>query len=136
MRPASIVQFERLYLAAMALGILVTILTWDAAVTALHANPQLTAVGPAVLACIIVAIQAAVLALWYFAARRRSVVAKWIISIWFVYSTVTMALALFRFGVRLDLVTVLSWASYLLRAWSVSYLFRPDAEAWFANKQQ
>lgn len=134
MRPASIVQFERLFLGALALDALVYALTWSQDVAAgAKAYPQLAASVPATLACVIIAGLAIGVLLWYFVTRRASVVAKWIIAGWFVVGTMMLALSLFR-GISFALPVVIGWAAYALRAWSVSYLFKPDAEAWFTRK--
>jgi hypothetical protein len=50
-----------------------------------------------------------------------------------VVNTVALALMLYRYGAQLKLTIVLGWAAYLLRAWAVSYLFKPDADEWFAK---
>ena len=76
-------------------------------------------------------VYAAMAAFWFFAARRQSVVAKWLISIWFVVAACTTALSLFRGGFGFDLGSVLGLLTFLLLGWSVSYLFKPDADAWF-----
>jgi hypothetical protein len=132
MRPASIVQFERLYLAALALNFIGELLNWGAVSAALRSSPELAELGPIVPILGLAIVYSAMIALWYFAARRRSVVAKWLLAIWFVVSTCLMALGLFR-GIDLGVVALLGWAAYLLRAWAVSYLFKPDADEWFAT---
>ncbi|MEN3746762.1 hypothetical protein TPR58_06260 [Sphingomonas sp. HF-S3] len=133
MRPTSILWFERLYLAAFALSLVSIALSWESGVAMMEANPNTRAMGAGVLAFGSAAVCVATLLLWWFAAHRRSVVAKWLISIWFVISTVMLALTLFRSGLRFDIVSAVGWAVYLLRAWAVSYLFKPDAETWFAG---
>ena len=133
MRPASIVQFERLYLAALAIALVGDVLSLSGVNAALLGNPQLAQMGAGIAIGGLVAVYAAMLALWYFAAYRRSVVAKWIIAAWFVLNTVMLALMLYRYGAQLKLTVILGWAAYLLRAWAVSYLFKPDADEWFAK---
>jgi len=135
MRPASIVQFERLYLGALAISVIADAMNWSAAQAAIQRNPQIAAAGPIVLIAGLAISYVAMIALWYLAARRQSAVAKWILAIWFVLSTVFTALALFRGGFSLSVAAVLGWAAYLLRAWGVSYLFKPDADAWFAKSK-
>lgn len=138
MRPASIVQFERLFLAALALDAIVGALTWNADVAAAaKAYPQLAGIVPVLVPCIMLGAIAIGVALWYFTARRGSVAAKWIVAGWFVVSTVLLALSVLSLvrGGPFATPMVVGWAAYLLRAWSVSYLFQPDAEAWFASTQ-
>jgi len=134
MRPASIVQFERLFLAALALDAVVGALTWSAEIaSAAKAYPQFAGAVAALVSCMMLGTIAIGLTVWYFAARRASVAAKWVAAIWFVIGTVLLALSLMR-GISFALPVVLGWLAYLLRAWGVSYLFKPDAEAWFASK--
>src|SRR3989442_657680 len=82
MRPASIVNFERLYWASILLGLLVTYLSWDATVAAIHLQPgvQLGQGFVAAIAVVGIAIQ---LVLWYFIARQPSLVVKWIFVVLF-----------------------------------------------------
>jgi hypothetical protein len=133
MRPASIVQFERLFLGALALEVLVDVLAWQGEVAAAAKGySQFAAVAPTLVGGIMAVSILASLALWYFVARRGSNIAKWIVAVWFVVSTVLLALSLLH--ISFTLPVVLGWLAYLLRAWSVSYLFKPDAEAWFIRK--
>lgn len=137
MRPASIVQFERLFLAAAGIGLLGQLLSWNAIIASLRAQPSTAGMGPGSVIAVLALIYAVILLLWYFAARRHSVAAKWGCSIWFVVATVLQALqllAIVRGGLHLSLAGVLGWLSYALLVWSVSYLFKPDADAWFASK--
>lgn len=133
MRPASIVQFERLFLASLAVRILANLIGFGDTLAAIKANPATGAYGASAVVTVMVLIWAIAVALWYFAARKASAVAKWILAAWFVIAACTMALGLFRGGFGLNLATLLSWATFLLLAWSVSYLFKPDADAWFAK---
>ena len=133
MRPASIVQFERLFLAALAIDIIGTLWGLGAAVATLKANPATAQYGASAVLATLLLFFAAGVALWYLAAHRRSIVAKWIIAAWFVLATSMLALSLFQ-GVYFGLATLLGWLAYGLRAWSVSYLFKPDADAWFSRK--
>ncbi len=133
MRPASIIQFERLYLAAVVAGLIGQVLGWDAVTAAVASQPGAARLGAGFVVAGLAVVYAAMLALWYFAARRHSVVAKWILAIWFVLSAVTTALSIYHNGLHITLAAVVGWVSFLLLAWSVSYLFKPDAEAWFAG---
>lgn len=132
MRPASIVQFERLYLAAAAVALLGQLWGWNTAIAMVKAQPGGTQSGSGLLIGMMVVWYAIVLAIWYFAARRHSVAAKWAAAVYFVLSTVMLALGIFQSGLQFGLVSISSWVSYALLVWSVSYLFKPDADAWFA----
>jgi hypothetical protein len=132
MRPASIVQFERIFLAALAVDVVAAILGLEFTLAALKANPATASYGASAVIGTQLIFVAIAVGLWYLAAHRRSVVAKWIIAAWFVLASCMLALSLFQ-GAFFGLATVLGWLGYALRAWSVSYLFKPDADAWFAK---
>ncbi len=134
MRPQSIVIFERLYLASVALGLLFTAQNWSAREALLARNPtaaQFGWIGPATTAVgLLIA-----LALWYFVARRGSVVAKWIVTVFAVWAAVLLALYLFGLA-AIDgrLVTILTGAAQnLLYVASAVMLHRADSRAWFGE---
>lgn len=133
MRPASIVSFERFFLGALAADMLAAILALDTNLAALKASPATAGMGAGTLIGMLIVYVAFALAMWFLAARGRSVVAKWILSIWFVIATCMLALSLFQ-GNLFGLAVYLGWVAYGLRAMAVSYLFKPDADAWFAKR--
>lgn len=136
-RPASIVRFEQLYLGCWILGLINLALSWNTQIAALHNNPaavqmgegfmQGAMIGGAVLTSLVT------LLLWYFAARRGSAVAKWIITvlaglgvIGFLFSFVTPA--------PVPILTrVLGLLVLVLQVAAVVHLFRPDTKAWFGE---
>lgn len=132
MRPNSIVQFERLFLAAFAINLLIYVLTWEANVAALAARGLGASAGVTFAAFVIGALLAQ-LALYYFVAHRGSVIAKWILSIWFVLGAMSLAYQTFTLGLLVSLFSALGWLGFLIFAWSISYLFKPDAEAWLGK---
>ncbi|NML04439.1 hypothetical protein [Sphingomonas sp. G-3-2-10] len=135
MRPNSIVQFERLFLVQFAINIVVQALTWTSSVAALARRAKVAEPEAMLYLAVFVAVVLLLqLALWYFAARRRSVIAKWILSIWFVLGTAQLALQTFQLGFSFSVPSLLSWAGFLIYAWAVSYLFKPDADEWFAKR--
>lgn len=134
MRPNSIVQFERLFLIAWAINVLVTVLSWNASVALMTRDTGMDGSNQGIFMLATALGSALMLALWYFTAHRASVVAKWILSIWFVVTAMVLALAAFWTGIRFGAVEVLSWVRFVIFAWSISYLFKPDAEAWFAKR--
>lgn len=131
MRPKSIAQFEAAYLAVIILGIVNLALSWSA----LNMRPdvqQVTAqLGANVLpiaAGILIAIQ---FALWFFAARRASNVARWIVAVLTAYAVVDGVWALATFGVDLSLGTVIGFLLLALQVVVLWLLFRPESAAWF-----
>ena len=79
MRPRSIEMFEKAFFASLVLGAINTLLSWRL-VAAAASDPTLRAAGVGqglVLTGVLVGLLLPLL-LWYFIARRASVVAKWI----------------------------------------------------------
>ena len=135
MRPQSIELFEKVYLGAIAIGLVNTVLSWSQ-VDALLADPRMQAAGlgtGTLVFGVVIGILVPLL-LWFFIARRASNVAKWI------YVVLT-ALGLFGFLSALanpmvpkGLVTVLGAAAVGLQVFGAWLLFRPDSAAWLDAK--
>ena len=133
-RPQSIVTFERCYLGALVIGAVNAAISWSyyqSLVTVQQSQamigtwymPTITAIGFII-----------PLILWYFAARRASVVAKWIIVIFFALGCIALLLGLATASYGVNLRSLLSIAALVLNAVSVWHLFRPDAKAWFGEQ--
>ncbi|HEX8654890.1 MAG TPA: hypothetical protein VF693_06685 [Allosphingosinicella sp.] len=127
MRPASIVNFERIVLLLIVIGLVGSVLSWDGlqAATAQHGLDEgsLIAVHVILLALLL-------LLLWLIA-RRRSVVAKWIwILLWLAWIGVSIPTlgATFSWPLPALLLQAAQWVLVLLSIWM---LLRPDAAAWF-----
>jgi hypothetical protein len=132
-RPQSIVWFERLYLGAMAIGILNSIVNWSAMQERIAATPN-SAMLPSWFVPATMAIGALItLVLWYFVARRGSVVSKWIVTVLFVVGLIGVPTVIT--GVSSGLITPLqaafSLVTFVMNAAAVVMLFRPDAKPWF-----
>ena len=132
MRPMSIVNFERCYLGAVLIGFINSILNFSARNT----NPQLaqaTAMFGTGFFIIFALLGLAIpLLLWYFTARRASVVAKWIITVFFAIGALFFLFSLGRIF-HSGLIGILSIIGFVLQAVAVYLLFKPDANAWFAR---
>ena len=127
MRPQSIVNFERLVLLILALGILVTALNWDFALA--MAGRQGFGSG-FVLAVGAIGVAINLLLLWLIA-RRRSVIAMWIyvgLSVLGLVMALPSVGLLMRVSMLLFAIQLVQWALTLVSIW---LLFRPDARAWF-----
>jgi hypothetical protein len=133
-RPTSIIQFERCYLGALALALVNTALSWSTYLRipaviqaqAMFGNwylPTTTAMGFLI-----------PLVLWYFAARRASVVAKWIIVVFFGFGVIGLLIGLANGGYPSTLAAVLSVVALVMNAVAVFLLFKPDAKAWFGER--
>ena len=134
-RPPSIVLFEKLYLAAIVVGIVNTFVSWSQ-VNAMLDDPRVQAAGMGngtLVFALFVGILIPFL-LWYFIARRASNVAKWVL-------VVLTALGLFGFLSSLanplapkGLAMILGAVALVLQLYAAWLLFRPDAKAWLESK--
>ncbi len=133
MRPASIVNFERLYLGGVALGVLNSFLTWDQQIEQLKADPNTAAAGSGILLVTTIISVLIPLLLWFFIARKASVVAKWILVVLFVIGLIVLAVGLSQGTLPSGIGMVLAVVSFLMQAAAVYMLFRSDAKAWFSD---
>jgi len=134
-RPPSIRRYERLYLASFVLGLVASAVSWSQRSAVLHANPILAKaewILPTTQAMSI----AIALLLWYFTARRPSIVAKWVVVVFAVIGALsillslgTLAMARAVNGTTLSL-SVLANALYIAAA---VMLFKFDAQLWFGE---
>ncbi|WP_294354886.1 hypothetical protein [uncultured Sphingomonas sp.] len=133
-RPASIVTFERLYLAGFALSLVSWVVGWPAMQAKLAANPQTAPFGWMLFVMLGLNI-ALTLLLWFFTARRASVVAKWIV-------VVLAGLSALRFLFNLPAALggavsapslILSTLTTALSVAAAAMLFRFDARVWFGE---
>ncbi len=142
MRPVSIVRFEQAYLASIIVWLVNLALGgWGLMVRqsqrqmeghpAFAGNPQMFDVIPPTLAVAIGLLVLFWLTLWYFAARRASVIAKWLIVVMTGLAVLRLPLVLASYPQVGALGTVLNAAATLLGAYAVWQLFRSDARVWF-----
>jgi hypothetical protein len=128
MRPASIVNFERLYVGAIIVGLVNTYLSWDKSLAMLRSQP--VQVGSGFLIGTTAFGLAIQLLLWFFIARRGSVVAKWLLVVLFALGILLLIVALVRNPAIGGVTGVLALVNYALQAAAVWMLFRPDSKAW------
>jgi hypothetical protein len=134
-RPPSIVRFELCYLGALAIGAVNSALNWSRYLAMPAVRDAQVTIGAWYLPTITVAGFLIPIALWYFAARRGSVVAKWIVVVLFGFGAFGL-LAGFALGsMAPGLGAVLSVATFVLNAVAVWMLFRVDARAWFGETE-
>lgn len=133
-RPNAIVQFERFYLGGWAIGLLNTILNWstvqnDPNVIAAREQigswylPTITALGLLI-----------PLVLWYFIARRGSVVAKWIMVVFTALGVAGIAIGLATGGTRFNLAGIAGLVGVALNIVAATTLFRPETRPWFGEE--
>ncbi|WP_126173252.1 hypothetical protein [Altericroceibacterium xinjiangense] len=133
MRPHSIVMFERLFLAAMALNVLGFVFSYQAVADELARQPGLSELGlTGGFAIGVFSLSLAVyLLLWFLIARKGSAIAKWILIALVAIGLTTLPSALsapFTWGTVFGLlVTALEVAALV-------FLFREDAKAWLRRE--
>lgn len=125
MRPSSILWFERLYLAAIVVGILNSLLAWES-----FAETQ-AALGMGFVVATLVISNGISLLLWYLVARRGSVVAKWVLVVLFALGVASLLFTLVMGTYPSGAVGVIGAVGWLLQAAAVMFLFRQDAALWF-----
>ena len=137
MKPNSIRWFERLYVASLLIWLLLTGLEWNAnkaLVEAAGAGKMSTDLTIQIYAGFLVFQAVLALALWYFAARQRSDVARWVL----VFCLLCSGWALYErlvAPVRETLPTAMGVAVFVFNVVAVAMLFRPDATAWFGRSK-
>ena len=131
MRPASIVQFERILLAALAIDLVNNLFAWPALAKTLEVVDLVPSPVRMILAC--TAAPLIGLLLWYLIARRASVVAKWIL-----VAFVALGAAIFVYtAAHLTLfrpMFIVAIFAEVLKIVAVSRLFTADAAAWFSGR--
>lgn len=134
MRPQSIVMFERLFLASLALSAVTFVLGYqDAlAVIANDAAAQQFGLGAGFLLGVVAVSFAIYLLLWVLIARRASNAAKWILVVLTAFGVLS---ALPTLTGTLTTTLLLSLAVYALEVAAIVFLFRPDAKAWLGGKE-
>lgn len=135
MRPASIVTFDRLYLVAIGLGLINSVLSLPHAEQVLADNPamqqlRLGAVTLYVLLALTVAIQ---LGLWHFVAHRGSSLARWLLIAVTALGLLNLPMALRQLGQGAGLGILLTVAIEAMRIVAIGFLFRADARPWFVG---
>lgn len=133
MQPTSIRIFSWTYLAAIGVALAATAINWSATTAFLRGTAGIGDAAPAALAATIAVSLLIPLLLWYFVARRPSVVAKWLVVALTAIGVVTVALAVSRGTMQPGLAGTLGIVGVVLRVIATVQLFRADAAAWFAQ---
>jgi len=132
MRPASIVNFERIYLGVIVLGLINAYISWDHSLAVLAAQP--VPFGAGFLIATIAASVAIQLLLWFFIAHRRSALAKWILVVLVSIGVMVQVLAFVTRPSPLALPQILTIAATVLQIAAVWMLVRRDAVEWFGRR--
>lgn len=140
MRPQSIVRFEQAYLASVAVWAISLLLNWNTRLGAIErdprfgGNPQMIQVAEWMMIGSAVLGFALWILLWYFVARRGAAWAKWVLVVLLALSAISIPFALMNAAAIGTLGTILTVIAFLLNAFAVAMLFRPDATAWLSGK--
>ncbi|MFD1786946.1 hypothetical protein ACFSC3_05100 [Sphingomonas floccifaciens] len=133
LRPKSIDLFERCYLGGWAVGLINTLISW----TNVRQDPRIIAaaeqVGSWYLSTITAIGLAIPLILWFFIARKGSVVAKWIMVGLTALGVAGLALSFARGQYPAGIAGILGLAGVVLNIAAAAMLFRPDAKPWFGE---
>ena len=136
MRPVSIIYFERLYAAALAIGLVSMVFFWELTMADVRSQPGV-GLPPGLVDAIAYAVIGAgyliALLLWFFIARRASSVAKWIWLVLFGLSVLGVVVQMAA-GPEIEASLAVDIVVTLIEAIAAWMLFRPDARAWFAGR--
>ena len=133
-RPASIVRFEQCYFASLAASLIGWFVEWPLMEARLAANPQTAPFGWMLSVMLVVSVAMSLL-LWFFTARRASVVAKWIVVVFAGLSVLRLLLNLPAAlqGALSATSLILALVTTGLSVAAAALLFRGDARAWFGE---
>ena len=125
MRPNSIIWFERLYLATLALSLLVSALDWEG-------TAQGVGTAGAIAIMAVVAIVNVVLVL--LVSRRRSRTVKWILAVISFLAAIGL-IGYLQAGLESPRDQI-DFALILVQVCAIALLFTPSARAWLAAPRQ
>lgn len=131
MRPKSIILFERLFFASLALGVLNSIVSWDHGQQLLAADPSTAALGTDFQIFVLLLTWGFMLLFWYFIARRASNIAKRIFIVLFGLGLIAMPFSIVQYP---PLVITVMLIMTVIQAYALYFLFPLDAKEWFAAK--
>ena len=130
MRPNSIVNFERIVIVSIVLGIINSWMTSEKMRALMAGKPQMSQSTTLTIQVIMILIY---LVLIYFISRKGSPVAKWIYVVLCVLGLVAGVFALPLMAQLGTVSLVVAIVQYALSIASLWMLFRPDSKAWFSE---
>lgn len=123
-----------LYLGALAIGLITTLLTWNQTIALMQVDPSTAAVAtPIMIGSLVIGFGISLL-LWFLVSRMRSTIAKWVLTVFFVIGVLSVLFTFANGTFPPGLAGVLSIVSTVLQGVAVYMLFRPDAVAWFRGE--
>jgi hypothetical protein len=133
MRPQSILMFERLFLASLAVSAVSFVLGFSR--LAQDPTVQGAGLGTGFILGVAAASYALYLLFWYLVAHRALNWAKWVVVVLVAISLVSLPGALSSLTRAFDFQVLLNLAVLALEVAAVGYLFRADAKAWLSGKR-
>lgn len=133
-RPAPIIRFEQFYLVYVALGIIATALNWSTTIAMPAVREASETIGSWYLPASVgfgLLVQAL---LWYFAARRRSTVAKWVLVVFLAFALVGTGISLASGQMPRTIGSIVAVLGLVAYAAAVIQLFAPASKAWFGER--
>lgn len=133
MRPASITMFDRLFLGAIALGLVNSAIAYNSTMEQLEADPAVAELGLATPGFYIgsAAVGYAIsLLLWFLISRKANNVARWILTVLTVIGALMVPLTISELDLIASIVTIIATILQVAAIWM---LFRPDAKSWFEH---
>lgn len=134
-KPPSIARFEQFYWASVVIGLINAAMHWDMTQAALAANPLLANATWFLPVAQIVGLAISAL-IWFFIARRPSVVAKWVLVVlaaFAVFGVLSTIFLVVMGRATIGTQVVLGLLSNILYIAAAVMLFKPDAKAWFGE---
>jgi isoprenylcysteine carboxyl methyltransferase (ICMT) family protein YpbQ len=136
MRPESIVNFERFYVAGIVVGLVNTAVSWNDMKAEIASDAAVAGMGNGVLVATVGFTFLIQLLFWYLIARCASNIAKWIMIVLFVVGLLFIIPMLFGSipvsGGTIGLLFTI--AITVLQGYAIYFLFKPDAVAWLKGE--
>lgn len=130
--------FERCYLGAVAIGLVNIAVAWKTTMARLAEQPAAAQLGPAFAQSMLIGTTvlsiAISLLLWYFTARKASVVTKWIVTAFFVLGVMGYFVSALQGTMEHGIGGILVAITWIVNAAAVWQLFKPDSKLWFGEE--
>jgi hypothetical protein len=133
MRPKSIEHFAMVYAAIILAGLASTALSWSDMMSQVSVQQMTAQFGTAIVYIVAGVGLAIQLLLWFFIARRGSVIAKWIFVVLTALAVISGIWGLATTGASSPIIGILGVVMLVLQVIAIWLLFSPDTPAWFGE---
>ena len=131
--PVSIKRFSRTFLGWVVLNIVYSLITLDLQRAVLSRNPQTAGFNNLPIFSLVFMTAIAML-LWFLIVKRASSVARWTLTIIFVFITLWTLRSIGAVATAETLPAVLIIALLICQVLTIVFLFAPDARAWLGRR--